>query len=238
MKLISFTLYGKDPKYVTGLFRNIPLQKQFYPDWNIIVYHDNSVDQDALDKLSEDCILKNVDGCGISAAAWRFLAHDEDCERFIVRDSDSRISEREALAVKEWEESDKTLHIMRDHPHHGYAILGGMWGMKKDPTLKSMKDVIISYQEKEYQTEEAINRDVWSMKDMHFLRGVIYSHLAKPETSVIHAATDYMHKVGWSNENWSKDFPIPRNEDKNFIGEIFVFDEQGREKREYQYTEI
>ena len=51
----------------------ICLQKQFYPDWNIIVYHDNSVDQDTLDKLSEDCILKNVDGCGISAAALEIL---------------------------------------------------------------------------------------------------------------------------------------------------------------------
>lgn len=236
MKLISFTLYGENPKYITGMFKNIALQKQFYPDWNIIIYHDNSLNQDTLDKLSEDCILKNVENCGISAAAWRFLAHDENCERFIVRDSDSRISERESLAVKEWEESNKTLHIMRDHPHHGYAILGGMWGMKKDPST-SMKELILSYQEKEYQNKDATNRHFWIMKDMHFLRDVIYSHLAKPKTSIIHAATDYMNRVSWSNEYWATDFPSPINKEKNFIGEIFSFNERGEETREYQYKE-
>lgn len=236
MKLISFTLYGEDPKYVMGMFKNVALQKQFYPDWNIIIYHDSSVNQNALDKLSEDCILKNVEDCGISAAAWRFLAHDEDCERFIVRDSDSRISQREALAVKEWEEEDTILHIMRDHPHHGYAILGGMWGMKKEPSI-SMKKLIISYQEKEYQNKDATNRDIWIMKDMHFLRGVIYDKFAKPETSTIHAAKDYMERVQWSNEYWARDFPSPVNEDRNFIGEIFVFNEHGEETREYQYKE-
>lgn len=236
MKLISFTLYGENPKYIEGMYRNIALQKQFYPDWNIIIYHDNSVNQDTLEKLSLDCELKNVNDCGISAAAWRFLAHDEDCERFIIRDSDSRISEREALAVKEWEESNKALHIMRDHPHHGYAILGGMWGMKKDPNM-SMKELILSYQEREYQNKDATNRDIWIMKDMHFLRGVIYDRLAKPETSTIHAAKDYMDRVDWSNEHWAIDFPSPINKDKNFIGEIFTFDNNGNEQREYQYKE-
>ena len=234
MKLISFTLYGKDPKYVIGMFKNVALQKQFYPDWNIIIYHDNSVDQDTLDKLSEDCILKNVEGYGVSAASWRFLAHDEDCERFIVRDSDSRISQREATAVAEWEESNKTLHIMRDHPHHGHAILGGMWGMKKDANLKSMKNLILSYQNTEYH---ATDRNVWIMKDMHFLRDVIYPNYA-PDNSMIHNAKDFMHKVPWKCEDSAVDFSTSRNDDKNFVGEIFVFDEQGHEKREYQYTEI
>jgi hypothetical protein len=62
---------------------------------------------------------------------WRFLPNDdEDVELFIVRDIDSRITEREKVSVDEWVESEKILHIMRDHPHHGYHILGGMWGIK------------------------------------------------------------------------------------------------------------
>jgi hypothetical protein len=234
MKLISFTLYGNDKKYIEGMYKNIPLKKEFYPDWQIIVYHDDSLEENVVSKLSKDCILRNVQGCGISAAAWRFLAHEEDCERFIVRDSDSRISQREATAVAEWEESNKTLHIMRDHPHHGHAILGGMWGMIKDKNITSMKNLILSYQNTEYHVTD---RDVWIMKDMHFLRDVIYPNY-NPSNCMIHNAKDFMSRVPWRCEEWAVDFSTTRNDNKNFVGEIFVFDQEGNEKREYQYKEL
>ena len=61
---------------------------------------------------------------------WRFQPNDDkEVERFIVRDSDSRITEREKIAVEEWEKEDKVLHIMRDHPHHNFHILAGMFGI-------------------------------------------------------------------------------------------------------------
>ena len=47
---------------------------------------------------------------------------------FFSRDLDSRIIEREAAAVSEFLQSEKSLHSMRDHPHHGTHMLGGMWG--------------------------------------------------------------------------------------------------------------
>ena len=62
---------------------------------------------------------------------WRFLAiEDPTVDLFIVRDVDSIISEREELAVDDWIKSDKVMHVLRDHPHHYYKILGGMWGFK------------------------------------------------------------------------------------------------------------
>ena len=235
-KLISFTLYGNDPKYVEGMFRNLELKEQFYPDWDIIIYHDNSVEQNVIERLSKDASLRNFTDSGMLAASWRFCAFDEpDVERFIVRDSDSRLSQREADAVLDWEQSGKELHVMRDHPHHGYSILGGMWGLKNDVTILSMKNSIIEYQggEKIHTT----NRDNWSMTDMHFLRDVIYKHLGTEDSCKIHAATDYMNKVRWKNEPWAEDFPTPRNQEKNFIGEIFSIVD-GQEKRDYQYTEL
>ena len=48
----------------------------------------------------------------------------------ISRDADSRLSLREKEAVEKWINSDKDFHIMRDHPHHYYPILGGTWGFK------------------------------------------------------------------------------------------------------------
>lgn len=234
-KLITFTLYGDDPKYVVGMYKNLELQKTFYPDWEIIIYHDNSLTSEVIDRLSQyGATLRNVDGCGIYAAGWRFMANNEDnVERFIVRDSDSRLSQREADAVQDWEESGKILHIMRDHPHHGYAMNGGMWGMKPDPDIR-LAELCLHYQ-KEHSSQATV-RDNWWMKDMQFLRDVIYP-LAHPQTCTIHAATDYMGKVAWKNESWAQDFPTPRNEDRNFVGEqIDIVD--GKEQRAYQYTEL
>ena len=50
----------------------------------------------------------------------------------VFRDTDSRINSREKHAVDAWMSSDKTFHIMRDHPFHGYYMLGGMWGYKNN----------------------------------------------------------------------------------------------------------
>ena len=64
---------------------------------------------------------------------WRFNpAYDLEVETFICRDTDSRLNERERDAVFEWMNSDKHVHIMRDHPYHGFAMLGGMIGFKKE----------------------------------------------------------------------------------------------------------
>jgi hypothetical protein len=46
---------------------------------------------------------------------WRFtVAADPTVDRFIVRDVDSRLNYRERLAVEEWIQSGRPIHIMRD----------------------------------------------------------------------------------------------------------------------------
>jgi hypothetical protein len=76
---------------------------------------------------------------------WRFTAcDDDDVEMFISRDTDSRLSIREKEAVDEWIESGRNFHIMRDHPYHVTAIMGGMWGMRKD-AIKGMKTKIENF---------------------------------------------------------------------------------------------
>ena len=64
---------------------------------------------------------------------WRFLPTlDPEVSVMMSRDLDSRFTEREAAAVMEWLESNKSLHAMRDHPWHGVSIMGGGWGAKLD----------------------------------------------------------------------------------------------------------
>ena len=48
----------------------------------------------------------------------------------LSRDLDSPLTHRERAAVDEWLASNKSLHIMRDHPLHGDFVLAGMWGFR------------------------------------------------------------------------------------------------------------
>ena len=63
---------------------------------------------------------------------WRFLVADDSwVDRFIIRDTDARLTERDAVAVYEWVKSDKAFNCIRDHPSHAqYPLSGGMWGGK------------------------------------------------------------------------------------------------------------
>lgn len=139
MKYLSFSLWGDKEIYNVGVIKNAELLKDLYRDWKMVVYYDYSVPKNTIDKLMSlgvevvDMSESNIYGC-----FWRFLVSDRsDCEYAIFRDADSRISERENVAVNEWIESKKTIHIMRDHPAHRIpygndclGILAGMWGIK------------------------------------------------------------------------------------------------------------
>jgi len=198
-------------KYVNGLFENINLIKEFYPDWHIYLYHNQDFDvTELVNKVNYDKFeTKLITDTSISAMQWRFLPNDdEDVELFIVRDADSRITQREKTSVEEWIKSGKILHIMRDHPHHTYSILGGMWGMARQPEFNISESVI------KYNIEKGYNHtqnwfDKWW--DMNYLRDVIYPKYIND--SFINAA---YYRI----EAWATDFTVSR-EDNKFIGEIY-----------------
>lgn len=138
MRYISYSLWGDNELYNVGMVKNAQQIPEIYPNWQMVVYHDNTVPKETLHIL-EDLNVKlfNVDG-HTHGMFWRFFASDlPDCEYVIFRDGDSRLSIREKMAVDEWIESGKTIHVMRDHPAHQIpygnntlGILGGMWGIK------------------------------------------------------------------------------------------------------------
>ena len=241
-KLISFCLYGDNPKYIMGFYKNIALKEEFYPDWDIIVFHDSSVESKHIEEYRKlGVITRDATGFDIHPTALRFLAFDEDDSyRVVFRDADSRLSLREAEAVKEWEDSNKPIHIMRDHPNHGnqnYPIFAGMWGIAgRMEGSASMLELIMQYQggPKDYKDPQTD----WGT-DQNFLRDCLYSFLGTEQHSMIHAGQDYMkHATCCKNESWAKDFPSPRSADSNFIGEIFNCQWDGSESREDYYKDI
>jgi protein O-GlcNAc transferase len=203
-KIISFSLYGENPKYCIGAIENVKLQPLIYPDWICRIYYDNSVPEKYIDEL-RDLKIELVDmtnsGMDNHGMFWRFLVYDDkSVERFIVRDTDSRLNFREKYAVDEWIETDKKLHIMRDHPSHGIQILGGTWGLLNSFDF-NMKDAIIKFLE--------IKPDFKYMDDQIFLtdlyRKYFKSHICHDEIF---------------NFPCNLPFPTPRKE-LEFVGEVF-----------------
>ncbi len=131
VKLISFSLWGRQPRYLVGAVENIRLARKFYPGWVCRFYCSADVPIALL--LEEGAEVRREVALGpYHGLFWRFFpASEPGVKRFLVRDADSRLSQREAQAVQEWEVSGKQLHVLRDHPLHDRRdspILAGMWG--------------------------------------------------------------------------------------------------------------
>ena len=132
-KIISFSLWGNNPKYTVGAVKNANLAGKFYPGWVCRFYCATDVPVDVireLKKTSEVVICEDKPDWKFTTK--RFLPMSEEgIERIIFRDTDSRFSEREVAAVNEWIDSGEVLHVMKDHPFHGgFPILAGMFGIK------------------------------------------------------------------------------------------------------------
>jgi hypothetical protein len=139
-KVISFSLYGSDDVYCLGTLDNIALSSKIYPGWKVRVYVDEeTVPRAVIDKIIDmgsEVVFRN-NNINSKGALWRFeVMFDESVDFFIIRDVDSRLSEREKYAVDEWLCSDKDYSVIRDNKYHKKPILAGMWGGKPKVTKK------------------------------------------------------------------------------------------------------
>ena len=173
-KYLSFSLWGDNPLYNIGAIRNAELWKTIYPEWDMVVYYDNSVPKETIDSLTSlNVTTIDMTNSGTYGMFWRFFAVSlPNCELAIFRDTDSRISIREKMAVDEWIESNKSLHVMRDHPAHGIpygnnslGILGGMWGLKNNviPLMDMMKNFFSGGKVMEYGSDQRFLKSVYSI---------------------------------------------------------------------------
>ena len=210
-KVLSFSLWGNKPMYTTGAIRNAEDAKTVYPDFECWFYvHEETVPKEIIEKLQEfdntKIIFKTGNLNSIKPMMWRFEAIDDpEVEIMMSRDTDTRFTLREKLAVEEWLNSGKIFHIMRDHPCHEQKIMGGMFGTKKIPKINNWLEIINNV----VQTSSY-------MYDQDFLRMVIYPHIK--ENAVIHA-TFHKHEPNCRN------FPIKYCDKYRFVGEYVYADE-------------
>lgn len=134
-KIISYT-YSLDKNNIAKIAKK---SKDFFPNWNIRIYHDNSINSSIICEL--ECLrdyetneyLNNIHFCNvnkipegskkeiwnaeyINKMLWKWLPiGDNFVDFFITHSIDSSIGEREAVAVENWIKSKKLLLLVRDN---------------------------------------------------------------------------------------------------------------------------
>jgi hypothetical protein len=203
--VVAYSLWGDHPMYWIGALKNIELVNKFYPGFISRFYIDKNSRNDLIESIKgenvEVILVDSKDS--FHGMFWRFWAtEDADVNVFLSRDCDSRISEREVLAVEEWLKSDKDFHIMRDHPYHTVPILGGMWGCRNG----LLRDIKIS--------KQIENWNKFSRKgmDQDFLGQVIYPYVRSK--SLEHS------EFGLRFGGDIRSFPSIRN-NFEFVGDVF-----------------
>ena len=170
MKVISYSLWGDNPVYTIGAVRNAELAAELLPDWKCIFYCFESVPLEYVQQLQglSNCIVRMVSGVGDRKSAVQrfFPAEEKEVEYLISRDTDSRLSTREVLAVNDWIAKGADVHIMRDHPYHGVPLLAGMWGVRGDRLhgIRSYCEEFVSKTDGSYkfQDQDFLTSWVWN----------------------------------------------------------------------------
>ena len=126
---------------------NIQLIHKHFPTWFIFIYLGADVDPRYVDILrtAPRVILRFTGKTGAANMIDRFLAIDEpNVDLMMVRDADSRVHWKDRWAIKSFLKSPFRAHTIRDNPGHTTAIMGGLWGIRKEAGLV-IKDEYASF---------------------------------------------------------------------------------------------
>jgi tetratricopeptide (TPR) repeat protein len=169
--IIAFSLFGANPRYCEPAVVNAQVTRELFKGWTCRVYLDDTVPQHVHRRLREaGAQLVEMDGSGpkpIHPLMWRFLViGDPGVKRFLLRDADSLLSEREAAAVRAWIDSPFLFHHMRDYCSHTELILAGLWG-GCGGVLPNMEQAMRDYSEQR-------NKSSGRFVDQHFLREQVW----------------------------------------------------------------
>ncbi|MGY2377457.1 tetratricopeptide repeat protein [Pseudomonas sp. SDO524_S393] len=171
--IIAYTLFGDSPRYCESAIANVHAARELFPAWRCRVYLDDSVPtlirQRLLDAGAQVIDMSGAARDGVHPLMWRFLVVDDpEVDRYLIRDADSLLSEREQVAVEQWLASPCWFHHIRDYFSHTELILAGLWGGCRGglPRLKPLMQAWLARQV-----------DVTRFADQIFLREQVWPML-------------------------------------------------------------
>jgi hypothetical protein len=227
VKVISYCIYGTKAKYCLGLVKNCELIQEQLPDYEVWIYGGKDVPFTYVDTYKKFPKVRYipVDLVGGEMMCYRFFPIDDpEVEICHVRDADSRVTERDVAVIRLFEESDKLFHIIREHFWHKRRITGGIWGIKKGCLIDKVENLY-----KIWIIKNEYIRGVYD-SDQLFLEQVIYP-------LVVDRALIHSNIVGFKGEEITP-IDIPRKNDADFLCNVILFDNQGREYPEFFFSKF
>ena len=212
-KVIALSLYGKDPRYTWGAIRNAQLTPVLFPGWTLRIYVPTVERANSklavpvrviacLKRLGAQIVYVKSSKIGVIPPRWwRYLVADDDSVNyFIIRDADSRLSERDAVAVNDWIESSSAVHCIRDKQSHvTQNVVDGLWGGKPEQIRKMVDTSMLSQLLQFFRNSADGSSQTSSVPgDLNFLRAfwpIVESH------SVCHDSV--------SCRNWKRTLSFP-----------------------------
>ena len=178
-KVISFSLFGKHPKYTMGAVANARHANRAYPGWVCRFYVADDVPEGIIVRLKDYGaeVINMGSYLGYEAALWRFFATvDPEVDIALLRDADSRFTKSELLMVNEWLASDKKFHVMRWSPYT-LPIMAGIWGVRGNiPNLKELLEDYLRSGVNTFGTDELFLKDNLYPQ----MKGKVFVHEYRP----------------------------------------------------------
>jgi hypothetical protein len=212
-KIISFCVWGKSDLYNLGLLENALQMPKIFPGWIMHVSYTPTANQKIINELSKipwvELEMYNEPNHSKNTML-RFLPgmHPQN-DVVIFRDADSRLLKRDYMAVMDWlNNTDKKVHLMRDHSANKFRIMAGLWGVREGIIAKP--EIVQKFYN--YYTKPEFKK--WTV-DQVYLQKYIYPLIE--DTSCIHASFNRF-------EQWAVSFPKECPSRKSgFCGQTFHY---------------
>jgi hypothetical protein len=221
MIFFSFSLYGLIDMYILGIVENIKIINSKFPNARIQIYIADDVTiniKNNISKLPNVKLIHVNNKEGIKNMFDRFEAIDDpECTIMFVRDADSRIHDRDVACIEDFINSNKLLHIIRDHKYHNTKILGGLWGIRKEGLKEPITNIIQQW----IQHKKNFHKGI----DQEFLAEKIYPILKS--NSLIHDR----YRL-YEPSNLLSPFRV-EIKNKLFCGQVHRYDLDGNEYTEF-----
>jgi hypothetical protein len=212
-KLVSFCVWGNSDLYNLGLLENAIQMPKVFPGWIMYIAYTPTANQKIINEISKfpwvEMEMYNEPNHSKNTML-RFLPGFRLINDIVIfRDADSRLLKRDYLAVMYWlNNTDKKVHLIRDHPANKFRIMAGLWGIRDGIIAKS--EIIKKFYE--YFKKPEYNK--WTV-DQIYLQKYIYPLIEN--TTCIHADFNKFEK-------WA--IPFPKNAPSRkygFCGKTYNF---------------
>jgi hypothetical protein len=212
-KVVSFCVWGSSDLYNLGLLENAILMPKIFPGWIMNIIYTQTANQKIMNEISkypwvEMELIKEPNHS--KNTMLRFLAGMNPINDVVIfRDADSRLLKRDYMAVMDWlNNTDKKVHLMRDHPANKFRIMAGLWGVREGIIAKP--EIV----EKFYEYYKNPEFKKWTI-DQVYLQKYIYPLIEN--TTCIHASYNRFEK-------WAIPFPKDSpSRTHGFCGQTFHF---------------